>query len=89
MFFLKSPKSGEKFQAARARSASLGGKLRQLSVKVIKATQLTAAGNRDRSSRLVDPCVVVEVDEPSQRFKTEPAKTVSADVVEWSQECTL
>lgn len=60
-----------------------GSVSRQLSVRIVKATQM---GISDVSGR--EPYVVVEVDEPSQRFRSRAGEG-DENVIEWNQDCLL
>ena len=75
--------------------------IRQLSVRVVKATQLmpsaesVPASSRPPSTAALAarmrPYVVVEVDDPRQRFKTDVGRPdgVVATTTEWNQDCLL
>ena len=68
-----------------------GSVSRQLSVRIVKATGMgpgSGGGNDVTSGGGREPYVVVEVDEPSQRFRT-TAGEGDDNVMEWNQDCLL
>ena len=60
--------------------------MRQLSIKAVKASKLAKEG--EEKDPFVTPYVVIEIDEPSQRFRSEPG-SVDGKICQWNQECIL
>ncbi len=79
----------------------VGANPKQLSVRVVKAAQLMpssdSSSHRHRGLELVAPYVVVEVDEPGQKFVTRPGvvcpikrgPSAGGANVEWDQDFVL
>jgi hypothetical protein len=59
-----------------------------LTVTVVRASQLASAASEVEAAAVLKPYVVIEVDEPSQKYKTNPA-AFSQNLAQWNEDCIL